>query len=99
MNITWPKLWTKKRRNPDRLSAGIDRNRNFDETNLTDPTFSSSLYITPGAVVCVEAEVRGEVRIGTRSVVHPCAKILATNGPIVMGESNIVEELVVIENK
>jgi dynactin-6 len=47
----------------------------------------------------VEAEVRGVIRIGTRTVVHPCAKILATEGPIVIGESNIVEEQVVIENK
>ena len=60
---------------------------------------NSNLQVAPGAVVCVEAEVRGDVKIGTKTVVHPCAKILATAGPIIIGESNIIEELVVIENK
>lgn len=57
------------------------------------------MQIAPGAIVCVESEVRGDVKIGTRTIVHPCAKILATDGPIVIGESNIVEEMVVIENR
>ncbi|CAG7819842.1 unnamed protein product [Allacma fusca] len=60
---------------------------------------NTSLQITPGAVVCVEAEVKGDVKIATKTIVHPCAKILATVGPIVIGESNIIEELVIIENK
>lgn len=52
-----------------------------------------------GAVVCVEASFQGEVKIGSGTVVHPCARILATGGPIIIGESNIIEERVVIENK
>ncbi|ODN04875.1 Dynactin subunit 6 [Orchesella cincta] len=59
----------------------------------------ANLQITVGAVVCVEAEIRGDVRIGTKTIVHPCAKILATGGPIVIGDANIVEELATIENK
>lgn len=58
-----------------------------------------NLQITHGAVVCVEAEIKGEVKIGTRTIVHPCAKILATGGPIVIGDANIIEELATIENK
>jgi len=57
-----------------------------------------SLQITTGACVCVEAEIRGEVKIGTKTIVHPCARILATGGPIIIGDANIIEELVTIEN-
>lgn len=51
-----------------------------------------------GGVVCVEAELSGEVKIGAKTIVHPCAKILATKGPIIIGDHNIVEELVTIQN-
>lgn len=61
--------------------------------------FFSNLQITVGAVVCVEAEIRGEVKIGTKTIIHPCAKILATNGPIIIGDANIIEELATVENK
>jgi len=36
--------------------------------------------ITPGALVCNEAEISGEVTIGVRTVVHPKARIIAENG-------------------
>jgi len=61
--------------------------------------FNSSLQITVGAVVCVEADIRGDVKIGTKTIVHPCAKIWATKGPIVIGDANLIEELSFIENK
>ncbi len=51
-----------------------------------------------GAVVCVEAEVTGDVKIGTKTIIHPCAKILAKNGPILIGDFNIIEELSTIVN-
>jgi len=56
--------------------------------------------IVTGAVVCVEAEISGDVRVGAKTIVHPCAKIkvLPGAGPIVIGESNIIEELVTIQN-
>jgi dynactin-6 len=57
-----------------------------------------SLQIATGAVVCVEADIRGDVTFGSRTIVHPCAKIFATNGPIIIGDGNIIEELVLIEN-
>ena len=52
----------------------------------------------PGAVVCVEAEVLGDVKIGSKTIIHPCAKIHAKKGPIVLGDFNIVEELAIIVN-
>jgi dynactin-6 len=34
----------------------------------------------------------GEVSIGSRSVVHPKAHIIAEAGPIIIGENNLIEE-------
>ena len=37
--------------------------------------------------------------LGSHTVIHPCAKILAETGPIVIGENNLIEENVTIINK
>nr|XP_033771473.1 dynactin subunit 6 isoform X1 [Geotrypetes seraphini] len=57
-----------------------------------------SLKIAPGAVVCVESEIKGDVTIGPRTVVHPKARIIAEAGPIVIGEGNLIEEQALIIN-
>uniref|UniRef100_A0AAZ3SPI7 Dynactin subunit 6 n=1 Tax=Oncorhynchus tshawytscha TaxID=74940 RepID=A0AAZ3SPI7_ONCTS len=57
-----------------------------------------SAKIAAGAVVCVESEIRGEVTIGARTVVHPKARIIAEAGPIVIGEGNLIEEQALIIN-
>jgi dynactin-6 len=59
----------------------------------------SETNISKGAVVCVEAEIMGNVTIGTGTVVHPKAKIIAEAGPIIIGENNLIEEQVVIINR
>jgi hypothetical protein len=70
----------------------------------------SKVTITPGAVVCNECELRGEVRIkihlldllfcqvtiGPRTVVHPKARIIAEAGPIFIGEGNLIGQSVVL---
>lgn len=56
------------------------------------------LTIAPGAVVCSECEVAGDVSIGARTVIHPKARIIAEAGPIRIGESNLIEEQVEIIN-
>ena len=38
------------------------------------------LKITPGALVCNEAEIIGDVTIGVRTVIHPKASIIAEKG-------------------
>ncbi|KAJ8311637.1 hypothetical protein KUTeg_010992 [Tegillarca granosa] len=53
----------------------------------------SSVKITPGAVVCDECELVGDITIGARTVIHPKARIVAEDGPIIIGENNIIEEL------
>uniref|UniRef100_A0A3Q3H1Z6 Dynactin subunit 6 n=1 Tax=Labrus bergylta TaxID=56723 RepID=A0A3Q3H1Z6_9LABR len=62
---------------------------------MTTKTFK---YIAAGAVVCVESEIRGDVTIGARTVVHPKARIIAEAGPIVIGEGNLIEEQALIIN-
>uniref|UniRef100_A0AAX7SIY6 Dynactin subunit 6 n=1 Tax=Astatotilapia calliptera TaxID=8154 RepID=A0AAX7SIY6_ASTCA len=57
-----------------------------------------SVKIATGAVVCVESEIRGDVTIGARTVVHPKARIIAEAGPIVIGEGNLIEEQALIIN-
>ncbi|KAG7248364.1 hypothetical protein CRUP_023182, partial [Coryphaenoides rupestris] len=54
--------------------------------------------IAAGAVVCVESEIRGDVFIGARTVVHPKARIIAEAGPIIIGEGNLIEEQALIIN-
>ncbi|XP_075463604.1 dynactin subunit 6 isoform X1 [Ascaphus truei] len=54
--------------------------------------------IAPGAVVCVESEIKGDVTIGPRTVVHPKARIIAEAGPIIIGEGNLIEEQALIIN-
>ncbi|XP_077996578.1 dynactin subunit 6-like [Glandiceps talaboti] len=57
-----------------------------------------SVKIGAGAVVCVEAEIRGDVTIGPRTVIHPKARIVAEGGPIIIGECNLIEEQAFIIN-
>ena len=45
----------------------------------------SSVKISSGAVVCNECELRGDITIGARTVIHPKAKIVAESGPIIIG--------------
>ncbi|KJH51719.1 bacterial transferase hexapeptide repeat protein [Dictyocaulus viviparus] len=56
------------------------------------------INIHPTAIVCREAVLEGNVRIGAGTVVHPFAIIKASNGPILIGENNIIEERSLIEN-
>jgi len=57
-----------------------------------------SLKIARSSVVCVEAELLGDIEIGERSVIHPKARIIAEKGSIVIGNDNLIEETAVIKN-
>ena len=52
----------------------------------------TSVTIASGAIVCNESTIIGDVSIGTRTVVHPKAQIIAEAGPIIIGENNLIEE-------
>nr|AAW26087.1 SJCHGC03086 protein [Schistosoma japonicum] len=62
-------------------------------------SFRSQVHITPGAVVCSECELSGEIIIGANTIIHPRARIIAEAGPIHIGSFNLIEEQVEIVNK
>jgi len=57
-----------------------------------------TVNIAPGAVICSESTIIGDVTIGTRTVVHPKAQIIAEAGPIIIGDNNLIEERARIVN-
>jgi len=57
-----------------------------------------NVKIASGAMVCEDCELIGDITIGSRTIIHPKAKIIAEAGPIVIGDFNIIEELVTIKN-
>lgn len=57
------------------------------------------MKIAPGAVVCEESILKGDITIGTKSIIHPRACILAEAGPIIIGDGNIIEEMATIANR
>merc|ERR1712198_619294 len=63
-----------------------------------DPSICN-VKVTPGAVVCLEADYLGDVTIGARTVIHPKARIIAAAGPIIIGEGNLIEEQAQIINR
>ena len=84
------------------MSQPISRDEHTASPALSSaptPSSRSSIKIAPGAVVCGECELRGDITIGARSVIHPRARILAEAGPIVIGENNLIEELSCIINR
>jgi len=60
---------------------------------------SSNVKLAPGAVVCNECELKGDITIGSKTVIHPKAKIIAEAGPIIIGENNLIEEQCEIINR
>lgn len=56
--------------------------------------------ILPGAIVCSEqTKLIGDITIGQKTVIHPTASIIAENGPIVIGDCNLIEEYTQIVNR
>lgn len=49
--------------------------------------------------MCQDVELKGDITIGSGTVIHPKATIFAIAGPIVIGANCIVEESSVIVNR
>ena len=88
---------TVKNPQPVALDDGVSsmQVQNQHECRLTGvfyrPT-TTKLTIGEGAVVCSNAILKGEIIIGPGCILHPYCQILAMNGPISLGSSNIIEE-------
>ncbi|XP_054165489.1 dynactin subunit 6-like [Oppia nitens] len=62
-------------------------------------TNKQNVKISIGSIVCCEeTTLLGDITIGAKTVIHPTAVIDATKGPVVIGESNLIEERVHIIN-
>ncbi|CED84582.1 Dynactin subunit p27/WS-3, involved in transport of organelles along microtubules [Phaffia rhodozyma] len=55
--------------------------------------------ISHTAIVCHDVELKGEIIIGSGTIIHSKATIFAITGPIVIGSDNIIEEGAVIVNR
>lgn len=51
-----------------------------------------SVKVIAGALVCEESKLRGDITIGSGTIVHPSATIIAEAGPIIIGERCLIEE-------
>ncbi|XP_066142599.1 dynactin subunit 6 [Euwallacea fornicatus] len=52
----------------------------------------NNIKIFPGALVCEESKLRGDITIGAGTIIHPSVTILAEAGPIIIGENCLIEE-------
>ncbi|CAK5265780.1 unnamed protein product [Mycena citricolor] len=51
------------------------------------------------AVVCQDVELKGDITIGSGTIVHPKATIFAIAAPIIIGSNCIIEEGAIIVNR
>lgn len=53
----------------------------------------------PGATVCEDCTLEGDITIGGGTVIHPRVTIIAEGGPIIIAEYCIIEEYSMIIHK
>ncbi|KAF9447261.1 trimeric LpxA-like protein [Macrolepiota fuliginosa MF-IS2] len=63
------------------------------------PPIRDKFTIHSKAVVCQDVELKGDITIGSGTIIHPKATIFAIAGPIVIGSGCIIEEGAVIVNR
>ncbi|GAC99240.1 potential guanine nucleotide exchange factor [Pseudozyma hubeiensis SY62] len=68
------------------------------------PTLSTifrrdNLTVGTRVIIAQDADLRGEISVGSGTVIHPKATILALQGPISIGSNCIIEETAVIVNR
>ncbi|KAH9484370.1 Dynactin subunit 6 [Psilocybe cubensis] len=63
------------------------------------PPIRDKFTIHSKAVVCQDVELKGDITIGSGSIVHPKATIFAIAGPIVIGMGCIIEEGAILVNR
>ncbi|TNY22724.1 trimeric LpxA-like protein [Rhodotorula diobovata] len=66
---------------------------------MSSRDIKDSFKVGSRTVVVQDCDLRGDITIGSGTVLHPRCTILAVGGPIIFGSNNIVEENVVIVNR
>ncbi|GAA5825197.1 hypothetical protein JCM10212_004423 [Sporobolomyces blumeae] len=61
--------------------------------------FKDNFQIGTKCVIVADCDLRGDVTLGSGTILQPRCTILAMSGPIILGSNNIVEENVVIVNR
>ncbi|ORY92953.1 trimeric LpxA-like protein [Leucosporidium creatinivorum] len=62
-------------------------------------TIKDAFSIGSKCTIVHDADLRGDITIGSGSVLHPRCSIVAYSGPIVIGSNCIIEETVIIVNR
>ncbi|KAL1513761.1 hypothetical protein ABEB36_003129 [Hypothenemus hampei] len=52
----------------------------------------NNIKIFSGALVCEGSKLRGDITVGSGTIIHPSATVIAEAGPIVIGENCLIEE-------
>ncbi|BGP31817.1 hypothetical protein JCM10296v2_003592 [Rhodotorula toruloides] len=63
------------------------------------PEIVDSFKVGTKTVVVADCDLRGDITLGSGTILQPRCTILAMAGPIVFGSNNIIEENVVIVNR
>ncbi|KAH7090988.1 trimeric LpxA-like protein [Auriculariales sp. MPI-PUGE-AT-0066] len=63
------------------------------------PPLKDKFTIHSKAVVCQDVDMKGDITIGSGTVIHPKATIFAVAGAIVIGANCIIEEGVILVNR
>ncbi|KAJ3567718.1 hypothetical protein NP233_g6178 [Leucocoprinus birnbaumii] len=63
------------------------------------PPIRDKFTIHSKAVVCQDVELKGDITIGSGTIIHPKATIFAIAGPIIIGSGCIIEEAAIIVNR
>lgn len=58
-----------------------------------------NLTVGTRVIIAQDADLRGEISVGSGTVIHPKATLLALQGPISIGSNCIIEETAVIVNR
>ncbi|GAA5943833.1 hypothetical protein JCM3775_000203 [Rhodotorula graminis] len=66
---------------------------------MSSRDIKDSFKVGSRTVVVADCDLRGDITIGSGTVLHPRCTILAVGGPIILGSNNIVEENAVIVNR
>lgn len=68
-------------------------------TTLSTNFRRDNLIVGTRVTIAQDADLRGEISVGSGTVIHPKATILALQGPITIGSNCIIEETAVIVNR
>ncbi|GAA5974243.1 hypothetical protein JCM21900_006288 [Sporobolomyces salmonicolor] len=63
------------------------------------PDIKDSFKVGTKCVAVADSDLRGDITLGSGTILQPRCTVLAMSGPIVFGSNNIIEENVVIVNR